>query len=192
MTPAYWHLYASACGVVNSSIQRRLLAEQSLTLKQAHDLARAMETAEKNVKDMQKPSLTNTTLHMVTHTEGSTPPGFKFDSLRWLLSHFWRRTLQPGPNYAIRAAAASDERYSYRAELCYINLASPALSLQATSTHISSLHEHVAARKILGSLKNWSGHGLSNRTGSAGPARVPGRLGLLLAAPRLCIYCTFD
>ena len=87
-----------------------------------------------------------------------------------------------------RAAAASDERYSYRAELCYISLASPALSLQATSTHISSLHEHVAARKILGSLKNWSGHGLSNRTGSAGPAWVPGRLGLLLAAPRLCIY----
>ena len=27
------------CGVANSSIQRRLLAEQSLTLKQAHDLA---------------------------------------------------------------------------------------------------------------------------------------------------------
>ena len=32
-----------------------------------------------------------------------------------------------------------------RAELCYISLASPALSLQATSTHISSLHEYVAA-----------------------------------------------
>ena len=45
----------------------------------------------------------------------------------------------------------------------------PALSLQATSTHISSLHEHVVARKILKSLKHWSGHGLSNRTGSAGP-----------------------
>ena len=41
--------------------------------------------------------------------------------------------------------------------------------LQATSTHISSLHEHVAARKMFESLKNWSGHGLSNRTGSAGP-----------------------
>ena len=27
----------------------------------------------------------------------------------------------------------------------------------------------MAARKILESLKNWSGHGLSNRTGSAGP-----------------------
>ena len=71
-----------------------------------------------------------------------------------------RRTLQPGPNYANRAQPV---------ELCYISLASPALSLQATSTRISSLHEHVAAQKILESLKNWSGHGLSNRTGSAVP-----------------------
>ena len=52
-----------------------------------------------------------------------------------------------------------------RAKLCYVSLASPALSLQATSTHTSSLHEHVAAQKILESLKNWSGRGLSNRTG---------------------------
>ena len=61
------------CGVANSSIQRRLLAEQSLTLKQAHDLARAMETAEQNVKDLQgqKPSPTNTAVHMVTQTEES-------------------------------------------------------------------------------------------------------------------------
>ena len=41
-----------------------------------------------------------------------------------------------------------------RAELCYISLASLALSLQATSTHISSLHEYVATRKSLESLKN--------------------------------------
>ena len=60
-----------------------------------------------------------------------------------------------------------------RAELCsmqvgcYISLALPALSLQATSTHISSLHEHVVTQKIWESLKNWSGHGLNNRTGSA-------------------------
>ena len=57
------------------------------------------------------------------------------------------------------------------AELCYISLTSPALSLQATTMHISSLHEHVAARKSLESLKNWSDHGLSNRTGSAGPGK---------------------
>ena len=31
------------------------------------------------------------------------------------------------------------------------------------------MHEHVAARQILESLENWSGHGLSNRTGSASP-----------------------
>ena len=62
-----------------------------------------------------------------------------------------------------------DERCSFSAEQRYISLASPALSLQATSTHISSLHEHVATPKTLESLKNWSGHGLSNQTGSAGP-----------------------
>ena len=59
------------CSVVNCSIQHRLLAEQSLTLKQAHDLARAMETAEQNVKDLQgqKPSPMNTAVHMVTHKQ---------------------------------------------------------------------------------------------------------------------------
>ena len=40
------------CNVTNSSIQRCLLAEQSLMIKQAHDQARAMETAEQNVKDL--------------------------------------------------------------------------------------------------------------------------------------------
>ena len=60
------------CSVVNSSIQRRLLAEQSLTLKQAHDLARAMETTEQNVKDLQgqKPSPTNTAVYMVHTNRG--------------------------------------------------------------------------------------------------------------------------
>ena len=35
-----------------------------------------------------------------------------------------------------------------RAELCCNSLASPELSFQATSAHISSLHEHVDARKF--------------------------------------------
>ena len=35
--------------VTNSSIQHRLLAELSLMLQQAHNLAQAMEIAEKNV-----------------------------------------------------------------------------------------------------------------------------------------------
>ena len=39
--------------------------------------------------------------------------------------------------------------------------------------HISSLHKHVAARKILESLKNWSGHALSNQTGSTSPVLPP-------------------
>ena len=54
-------------------------------------------------------------------------------------------------NAAVRAklfySRSRDEHCSFSAELCYISLASPALSLQATSTHISSLHEHVAAPK---------------------------------------------
>ena len=59
------------CGVANSSIQCRLLAEQSLMLKQAHDLARVMETAEQDVKDLQgqKPSPKNVAVHMVTHKQ---------------------------------------------------------------------------------------------------------------------------
>ena len=57
-----------------------------------------------------------------------------------------QQTLQPGPNYAT---------------LIWHH---PALSLQVTITTIFSLHEHVA-EKI---LKYWSGHDLSNRTGSNG------------------------
>ena len=56
------------CGVANSSIQGRLLAEQSLTLKQAHDLARAIETAEKNVRDLQGPKQ-STAVHTVMHKQ---------------------------------------------------------------------------------------------------------------------------
>ena len=41
-----------------------------------------------------------------------------------------------------------------------------------TSTHIFGLRKHVATREILESLKNWFGHGLSNRTGSTGPAVI--------------------
>ena len=57
-----------------------------------------------------------------------------------------RQTLQLGPNYATLV-------WHRRHLAC---------------RHVSSLHEHVAAQKFLGSLKNWSGHGLSNQTGSAG------------------------
>ena len=44
-----------ACRVANNAIQRCLLAEPGLTLKKGLDLARAMEMAEKDVKDMQTP-----------------------------------------------------------------------------------------------------------------------------------------
>ena len=66
-----------------------------------------------------------------------------------------RRTLQLGPNYAT---------------LIWHH---PALSLQATSIRAYFQPDsHVAARKILESLKNWSGHGLNNWTGSAGSVKA--------------------
>ena len=59
-----------------------------------------------------------------------------------------RTMLFAQPWQATKAAA--------RTELCYISLASLALSLWPTSTHISSLHKYVAAQKTLESPKNWS------------------------------------
>ena len=52
----------------------------------------------------------------------------------------------------IRAAVPKTNAMA-RAELCYNSLASPTLSLQATSAHISSLHEHVTAQKL---VRPWS------------------------------------
>ena len=71
----------------------------------------------------------------------------------------------------------------------------PAVSLRATSTLISSLHKHVAALKILESLKNWSGHGLSNRTSSAGPVSIQYRAILaliMLHIMTLALILTFN
>ena len=43
------------CGVEDSRIQRRLLAEPELTFDKAFEIAMASESAEKNVKDLQSP-----------------------------------------------------------------------------------------------------------------------------------------
>ena len=40
------------CGIASSSIQRRLLAEPELTLQKAQNLAQALESADKNAKDL--------------------------------------------------------------------------------------------------------------------------------------------
>ena len=42
------------CGINDDRIQRRLLSESSLQFQKAWEMARAMELAEKNVKDIQK------------------------------------------------------------------------------------------------------------------------------------------
>ena len=41
------------CGIASGSIQRRLLAEPELTLQKAQNLAQAIESADKNAKDLQ-------------------------------------------------------------------------------------------------------------------------------------------
>ena len=41
------------CGINDSGIQRRLLAESDLTFKKALDLAQAIEAAERNIQDLQ-------------------------------------------------------------------------------------------------------------------------------------------
>ena len=109
----------------------------------------------------------------------------------------------PGPGGAkliLRSLAALTTNATARAELCYSRSRGKRQTLQLgpnyatlvwhcrhlacrrqASTHISSLHEHVAARKILESLKNWSGHSLSNRTGSAGPVNPLPDFGRMLS-----------
>lgn len=44
------------CGVADNRIQRRLLAEPKLTLKRANEVALALETAEKDMRNFQNPS----------------------------------------------------------------------------------------------------------------------------------------
>ena len=64
------------CGIASSAIQRRLLAEPDLTLKKAQDLAQAIESTDKNVKDLQgqcQPPV-STTVHAVTPRQGASNP----------------------------------------------------------------------------------------------------------------------
>ena len=46
------------CGVNDERIQRRLLAENRLDFKKALELATAMETADKNTRDIQQGNFT--------------------------------------------------------------------------------------------------------------------------------------
>ena len=45
------------CGIENSQIQRRLLAEPNLTLDKAVEISLAMESADRNARDLQKTQL---------------------------------------------------------------------------------------------------------------------------------------
>ena len=44
------------CGIKDSRVQRRLLSETDLTFKKAFELAQASEVAEKNARDLHKPT----------------------------------------------------------------------------------------------------------------------------------------
>ena len=61
------------CGIASSAIQRRLLTEPDLTLKKAQDLVQAIESADKNVKDLQgqRQPPVSTTVHAVTPRQGA-------------------------------------------------------------------------------------------------------------------------
>ena len=59
------------CGIENGPIQRRLLAEPSLTLDKAIKIALAMESADRNAKDLQKPLA----VHVLKNQSPSRVPG---------------------------------------------------------------------------------------------------------------------
>ena len=59
------------CGIENGPIQRRLLAEPSLTLDKAIEIALAMESADCNAKDLQKPLA----VHVLKNQSPSRVPG---------------------------------------------------------------------------------------------------------------------
>ena len=58
------------CGINDSRIQRRLLAERDLTFDKALDTAQAMEAAEKNVKDL-KGSIAREEVHAINDFSNS-------------------------------------------------------------------------------------------------------------------------
>ena len=62
------------CGINDQRMQRRLLAEPDLTCKKAVELAQAIESADQNVQDLQKSTLSD--LHAITPGEQwQTPHG---------------------------------------------------------------------------------------------------------------------
>ena len=68
------------CGINNSKIQKRLLAESKLTYQQALDLTQGLETAAKNVKELRPPHSHNAgpkaeEVLKVTSTSGKTNDG---------------------------------------------------------------------------------------------------------------------
>ena len=53
------------CGIMNSKIQQKLLAEKPMTLKRAVEIAQGMETASKNAKELAQQEKATETVHQV-------------------------------------------------------------------------------------------------------------------------------
>ena len=54
------------CGITDTSVQKRLLAEKDLTLDKAFSLAQSVEIAEKGAKDLHLPTEDSSELHKLT------------------------------------------------------------------------------------------------------------------------------
>ncbi len=61
------------CGINDSRMQRSLLAEKSLTFKDAFAKAQAMESADRDCQDLQKPCVADS-LHVVKSADGPRKP----------------------------------------------------------------------------------------------------------------------
>ena len=59
------------CGITDTTVQKRLLAERELTLDKAISLAQSVEIAEKGAKDLRSPTDSTTELHKVSGGAGA-------------------------------------------------------------------------------------------------------------------------
>ena len=59
------------CGITDTTVQKRLLAERELTLDKAISLAQSVEIAEKGAKDFRSPTGSTMELHKVSGRAGA-------------------------------------------------------------------------------------------------------------------------
>ena len=110
------------CGINDENIQRRLLAEKTLTLDSALDIAVGMESARKNVTELQTPVQKPTEVYKVTTTNcyrcgnsGHTPDRCRFRHVKCLTcgktGHI-QRVCRSGPPRSDRLPAGTEKSTS--------------------------------------------------------------------------------